>query len=109
MRDMFFNPEHIFYAPNFIIGEVFEKKEKILHLDAHGDEFMEHGRVDSAVGQDRRVRLWNQLSMHPVRHKDLIPDAIHVEFDVGNPLPDHRPSQKRKHSAMVFGLGAVFC
>jgi predicted nucleic acid-binding protein len=30
MRDTFFDPTHIFYSPNYIIGELFEKKEKIL-------------------------------------------------------------------------------
>ncbi len=30
MRDTFFDPAHTFYAPNYIIGELFEKKEKIM-------------------------------------------------------------------------------
>jgi predicted nucleic acid-binding protein len=34
MRDTFFDPTHIFYAPNYIIGELFEKKEKIMRCSA---------------------------------------------------------------------------
>ncbi len=34
MRDNFFDPAHIFYAPNYIIGELFEKKEKIMKYSA---------------------------------------------------------------------------
>jgi len=34
MRDIFFNPANIFYAPNYIIGELFEKKEKIMKCSA---------------------------------------------------------------------------
>jgi len=34
MRDTFFDPAHIFYAPNYIIGELFEKKEKIMGCSA---------------------------------------------------------------------------
>ena len=34
MRDTFFDPAHIFYAPNYIIGELFEKKEKIMRYSA---------------------------------------------------------------------------
>jgi predicted nucleic acid-binding protein len=30
MRDIFFDPAHTFHAPNYIIGELFEKKEKIM-------------------------------------------------------------------------------
>ncbi len=30
MRDIFFEMGHNFYAPNYIIGELFEKKEKII-------------------------------------------------------------------------------
>ena len=34
MRDTFFDPTHVFYAPNYIIGELFEKKEKIIKCSA---------------------------------------------------------------------------
>ncbi len=34
MRDTFFDPAHSFYAPNYIIGELFEKKEKIMRYSA---------------------------------------------------------------------------
>lgn len=34
MRDLFFDPKHTFHAPNYIIGEIFEKKEKILRYSA---------------------------------------------------------------------------
>lgn len=34
MRDTFFDPENRFYAPNYVIGEIFEKKEKILKYSA---------------------------------------------------------------------------
>ncbi len=34
MRDTFFDPANIFYAPNYIIGELFEKKEKIMRYSA---------------------------------------------------------------------------
>lgn len=34
MRDVFFDPAHNVYAPNYIIGEVFEKKQKILDCSA---------------------------------------------------------------------------
>jgi predicted nucleic acid-binding protein len=34
MRDTFFDPMNIFYAPNYIIGELFEKKEKIMKYSA---------------------------------------------------------------------------
>lgn len=34
MRDTFFDPTHVFYAPNYIIGELFEKKEKIMRCSA---------------------------------------------------------------------------
>lgn len=34
MRDIFFDPLHIFYAPNYIIGELFEKKDKIMKCSA---------------------------------------------------------------------------
>jgi len=34
MRDTFFDSAHIFYAPNYIIGELFEKKEKIMKCSA---------------------------------------------------------------------------
>ncbi len=34
MRDTFFDPTHRFYAPNYIIGELFEKKEKIMGCSA---------------------------------------------------------------------------
>lgn len=34
MRDAFFDPENHFYAPNYVMGEIFEKKEKILWYSA---------------------------------------------------------------------------
>ena len=34
MRDTFFDPAHTFFAPNYIIGELFEKKEKIMKCSA---------------------------------------------------------------------------
>lgn len=34
MRGIFFDPSNIFYAPNYIIGEIFEKKEKIMKCSA---------------------------------------------------------------------------
>ncbi len=34
MRDTFFDPALVFYAPNHIIGELFEKKEKIMKCSA---------------------------------------------------------------------------
>ena len=34
MRAIFFDPENLFYAPNYVIGEIFEKKEKILQHSA---------------------------------------------------------------------------
>ncbi len=34
MRDTFFDPIHNFYAPNYIIGELFEKKERIIRYSA---------------------------------------------------------------------------
>ena len=34
MRDAFFDPKYVFYAPNYIIGELFEKKEKIMKYSA---------------------------------------------------------------------------
>ena len=30
LRDIFFDAAHTFFAPNYIIGELFEKKEKIM-------------------------------------------------------------------------------
>lgn len=30
MRDTFFDPAYTFFAPNYIVGELFEKKEKIM-------------------------------------------------------------------------------
>ena len=30
LRDIFFDEAHTFFAPNYIIGELFEKKEKIM-------------------------------------------------------------------------------
>ena len=34
MRDIFFEFGHVFYAPNYIIGEIFEKKEKIMRCSS---------------------------------------------------------------------------
>ncbi|MBF0226858.1 MAG: nucleotide-binding protein, PIN domain-containing protein [Desulfobacterales bacterium] len=34
MRDTFFDSDNNFFAPNYIIGELFEKKEKILRFSA---------------------------------------------------------------------------
>ena len=34
MRDTFLDPTNIFYAPNYVIGELFEKKEKIMRCSA---------------------------------------------------------------------------
>ena len=34
MRDIFFDPAHTFHAPNYIIGELFQKKEKIMKCSA---------------------------------------------------------------------------
>ncbi len=34
LRDTFFDPAHTFFAPNYIIGELFEKKEKIIKCSA---------------------------------------------------------------------------
>ena len=38
MRDIFFDPAHQFYAPNFIVTEIFQKKEKILRCSALSEE-----------------------------------------------------------------------
>jgi len=40
MRDIFFDPAHIFHAPNYIIGELFEKKEKIMKYSALSESEM---------------------------------------------------------------------
>jgi predicted nucleic acid-binding protein len=34
LRDIFFDAAHTFFAPNYIIGELFEKKEKIMKCSA---------------------------------------------------------------------------
>jgi predicted nucleic acid-binding protein len=34
LRDIFFDLAHTFFAPNYIIGELFEKKEKIMKCSA---------------------------------------------------------------------------
>lgn len=34
MRDVFFDSENHFYAPNYVVDETFEKKEKILQYSA---------------------------------------------------------------------------
>lgn len=34
MRETFFDPAHLFFAPNYILGEIFEKKEKIMKCSA---------------------------------------------------------------------------
>jgi predicted nucleic acid-binding protein len=34
MRDVFFDSKHRFYSPNYIVAEIFEKKEKILRCSS---------------------------------------------------------------------------